>query len=345
MAIAEPSSPHIASTPKPPAAASRDARPLRGVVVLLVAAALSIAALVVDGRHEARVPAAEPLAVAVEQIRAGFEAGDAIVVLPNWYESVWQDLAGLGEGLGRWPFPALQRGDVLDPLELLRFDRVWVLSAFHAPPVLSMQGLAGMTPAEHVELGDGVALARYDLPRLDARARLTDDVARLVVERHLSDGRAVKCPWKDGRHRCGLDPWLDPRVESRNVFHREVAWLYAHPGPGNAVLSVSWPGAPTGAALVVRVGLNQKAVRSEPGGPVTVRTWVDGEVVDTFSLAPHSYVLERRLVGLPPGRSTHDVRFEVQADPPDWRQLMLEADILGGVPEALDQWLTPATPR
>ena len=103
---------------------SKDAKrsPLWPALALIVVA-LSIAGWYVEEHQHARATSAEAVREATEWVRAGFEAGDAVRVEPAWDDGPWSALQGMGKGTGRFPFPALLRGDTVDPLHAPHHQR------------------------------------------------------------------------------------------------------------------------------------------------------------------------------------------------------------------------------
>ena len=320
-------------------ASQRNARTL-AAAVLLVAMAVSIASHVVAG-NQPDAPSDDEAAAAVKIVADGYQKGDAVIVRPFWNDGLWQDLVVAGVGSGRYPFAALMRGERDDVVELLLHRRVWVIGTHGRAPEIADDLKSNPEPATFAEVSPHVSVALYDLVELDHRARLTSSIARLEVSRQKQPGgRVTRCPRRGKRHQCGGKPWYTVSLEERDVFHRDVNWLVAHPGPDEELLRISWPKAPAGAALVVRCGFSQPAVRNKDGSDTTVRVVVDGQIADEFVLEPHRYVLERRLVRLHQGAREHKITFEVQAMQCGGRELMVEADVVGNVPGALEAWAT-----
>ncbi|MDP6946685.1 MAG: hypothetical protein QF464_21225, partial [Myxococcota bacterium] len=151
---------------------------------------------------------------AIATIGASVRAGDAVIVKPMWDDGLHQRLSDALEqaGLSR---TGLVSGERVDPADLLRHERAWVLSRFGAGSALPGLDAADRHPVESTDLGAGVHLALYELPDARHAGRLTDDTASLTVARHLASGRVQRCQWRDSRHRCGAKSWLDVRRETR----------------------------------------------------------------------------------------------------------------------------------
>lgn len=321
---------------------------LVGVVLLAVLPFLA------DLRSEARVPKAEDLAGAIEAIRGAFEEGDAVYVEPTWWTVPYQGLVGVGPGTTAWPFPALLGSEELDPVEALGHGRVIVLAGF---------GREASLPAAIAEAGrEGRELFRSDTVAatawtVDQAKRLRSVMAEwetLTVERRHGPGEPKRrCPLRDGRHRCGREGWLDVGPEAKVVGHREVYWLFIHPGPRGTSLEMTWSRLPTRSErgetwLYVRVGPSLQAVGEANGGPVLFETLVDGEVVDRVEVAPRTFAMERRAVRLAavaPDKDEVAVVFRVSTEDPAWRETLFTADLLDHLPPSLERWATGVVGR
>lgn len=321
------------------------ARALAGVAVL-GALGLGLATFVGYRADVARVPTAEAIARAAAEVRRGYRPGDMVRVVPPWDESLWWPLtrpAGpeeVAEGATPVAFDALWRGPRFDPLDALRFARAWVIGTFDREPTLP----AWLAPAPPelgpVQVAPHVQLARYAVAPLDVRGRLTDDFDKLRVARVPLGGKAKPCPRRGAEYHCGAKGWMNPRLRTRDVYDRDVRWLYAVPGPGTTALRVQWD-APTGEAMVVRAGFTLGGIRRPKGAETTVETWLDGARADRFVLAPHRYQLYRRIIPLPrpTGGGKHRVEFRIHTTDHAFRHLMIQADVLGEVPAAVRAWV------
>ncbi|HRE91967.1 MAG TPA: hypothetical protein PK095_22805, partial [Myxococcota bacterium] len=92
------------------------------------------------------------------------------------------------------------------------------------------------------------------------------------------------------------------------------------------------------------VGPSLEAVRHAEGDDVLVQTLVDGVVVDEVAVAPRRFDMERRAISLAgrgrEGQATVGVAFRIKTTNPAWRETMIEADLLDGLPAALRAWAT-----
>ena len=308
---------------------------------LLAGAALISLALIslvgewVDHRRAADEPTEDATIAAADRVRAEYAPGDVVWVYPHWWEAPWTHLQGVGVGADTPPFPALLRQPLPDPVRLLEARRLWILTGFDRSYAVEDLIAAAPAPSVSEEVGPGVRVLRYDLPRPGIVQRLTDQLERVTVDRTKAKQDPIPCPAQGERFVCGLDRWLDVDVRTRDVAGHQVRWLYAHPGPHEGALGVTWSQVPRGEALLVRFGHTQAAVRRDQGLPTTVRILVDGKTVDEVTLDPHAYVMQRRLIPTTPGPPIA-VRVEVQSPDPRWREVMLQAEILPEVPPTVE---------
>lgn len=313
-----------------------------GLASVTVLAALPFWA---DWRSEARVPTSGDLGGAVEAVRARFEAGDAIRVEPSWWTLPWQALTGLGPEATTWPFPALLMSEELDPMEALGRRRLFVVAGFGReatlPPLL---GGNAVGPGEEVFTSETVDVRVHTLPEVRRLKTLGREWQSAVVGRRFGPGeRLTPCPFKNGKHRCGRDSWMDVAPEPRVVGRREVNWLFVHPGPVGSELELTWRGLPGETErgptwLFVRAGPSLEAVRHGEGDEVVVETLIGSEVVDRFALAPLAFEMERRAVSLAGRGASVDVTLRIHTSNPAWRETLLEADVLDALPDVARSW-------
>jgi len=304
---------------------------------------LSAAAWFVEAQQHDRATTDDAAQDAVEWVRAGFAAGDAIRVEPTWDDGPWDGLRNAGAGTEDFPFPALLRGTRLDPVDLLRHRRLWIITTQHASLRPETRALLGVQEEQQL-FGPGVTGQRYTLEPADLRGRLSEQVDGLTVTRHAARGAVTSCPWRRDRFSCGAKAWMDVRVETRDVDHAEVSWLYAHPGPVDTELRMAWTGLPAAQALLLRVGHTLEAVRRDRGRPATVTVKANDREIDRFTLERHVYTHERRLYTWPQSAATPSWVVSVQSDDADWREVMLEGDLLGSVPTPILESATVVVP-
>ena len=304
-------------------------------LALALLSSISVAGELLDRDRAAMGPTEEDLRAAINEIREGWEDGDGVVVVPSWWEAPWQQLVGVGPDAEEPPFPGLLNSPRLDPVALMQRKRVWILSAWGKPPRHETVGRM-LGDAEHTaNHGDTVQTARYTTGSGAPIAQLTGHLEALTVERHLASGEIRPCPRKRDRFQCGLDPWLDVRIEHRDVADHHVRWLYAHPGPGTGELVLRWDQPPATAHGLLQVGHTQAAVRRDNGAPVTIKTLVAGELLDEVALGLHAYTLHQRSVHFPADRP-QQLEFRIASQDPHWREVMLQFSWLTEDHRALD---------
>jgi hypothetical protein len=224
-------------------------------------------------------------------------------------------------------------------MTLLRMKRLWVIGAHGRPPTLPkvIEGL-GVEEVQH-SIDDGVTVARFGLETLTPMRSLTADFSTIVVER-IGEAGARLCTSGRSRHRCGMKPWFDPHLEVRNVGRQEVEWIYTHPGQDGEPLRMTWKNAATSGWLVLRAGFTQAAVRHPDGGVTEVSVQI-GDRIARLTLEPRTYGLGRIAIPLDTAADGHppDVRIELRAQEHQWREVMMEADIVEALPKAVRTWL------
>jgi hypothetical protein len=281
-----------------------------------------------------RASSDESAQAAVDWVRLGFEPGDAVRVEPAWDDGPWDGLRGAGVGAERFPFPALLRGDSIDPIDVGRHRRLWVIYTQDAEITPPASEVLGDEQARQT-FGDGVVGVRYQVNDLALRGRLSELRQAMTVSRHPASGEPLLCPLRGPRFSCGKKAWMDVRIETRDVDHMEASWLYAHPGPVEAELRLVWRELPPSAALLLRVGHTLEAVRRERGTPASIIVRAGDKEIDRFTLERHTYTHERRLYEWPPEKMPQSWTISVVAEDADWREVMLDGDLLGEVPQSL----------
>ncbi len=279
--------------------------------VLGAAAALSVAGLVLERAQEAAVSPSAAVDTAVQRVRDGFQAGDGVVVVPPWEERAWLGLQGIGPGTERAPWPALLRHQRPDPVDLLRFERIWVLGVNGRAAEL-----AGVLP-EDIEgvseeaVGQGATVATYDLAPMRVLARLSEDLRGATFTRGEKKTRG--------------------RLDTRDVFHADRTWVVADPGPPETPLRIHWPERPAG-QLIVRVGPGHMAVRRAGGSVSEVEVRIGGERSALLSVEPHTYALYRHVAPIEEGQ---DVTLILSASDPRHRSNLLEVEVVDRLPASV----------
>ncbi|MCA9517910.1 MAG: hypothetical protein KC635_23380 [Myxococcales bacterium] len=314
---------------------------MRRTVAIALALGLlvvSAAAFVLSRVRTSSTTGSETVQRAAEIVRAGFADGDAVRASPFWAMSPYWFVQGAGPGAERYPFPALMAFDDIDPVDLVRFARLWVIGLHGrgAPPPDSVA--AALTLDEQQDVGDGAVVARYLVDRVVPLHRMTEELEKLEVRRRAPDGAVTPCPYSGGRHRCGREPWFDLHIQDRDVSQRDVHWIFAHPGPGAIALEVDWPELAPSSWVVLRMGFTLAGIMHKEGEDTVVRVSVDGAEIDRFTLAPHVYTREVRAYELPPGGDAGPTfSFAVQTgEEHGWRELMVEGDDFPTLPPIVE---------
>lgn len=314
--------------------------------VLLGVCLLATLPFFANATSEGRVPHEEDTRAAVVAIRAQFEDGDAVWVEPSWWVLPRHALEHMGAGTEGWPFPALMASEDFDPVEAYGYNRLFVLAGFAREPALPPELAGAGFAASEIQRSETTAVARYEVgPSLRLRT-LTKEWPNLEVSRRYGpDEKPTPCRFKNDKHRCGRDSWMDVALEGRVVWRREVHWLFVHPGQPGSLLEVSWPGlqretkaGPTW--LYLRIGPTLEAVRHPEGKNVVVEVLIDGVEVDGFELLPHRFWMERRAIKMPAGSGRARVSFRISCEEAAWRETVLEADVLTSLPAPLRAWAT-----
>ncbi len=313
-------------------------------------AVLAVIPFFADARSRTLVPTEESLAEGLKALRGSFKEGDAIRVEPSWWTLPWTGLTDLGESSRRWPFSPLLVSELLDPVEALGHESIWILTGFGRAPDLPESIAKAGRSQEIVYASETVSVSRWALDQVVRVRTLTRDLKSLNVERRAPGGESKACRFGGGKHRCGGETWLDVALEERVVAAREVEWLFVHPGPRDASLSVGWSGLPRRTEkgrtwLFVRVGPSLDAVKHAEGREVKVEVAIDGASVDVFSIAPRRFEMERRAILMPEGEGEVRVTFTITCDDAAWRETMLQADVLDHLPPVLEDWATAVKGR
>lgn len=306
------------------------------LVVLTAALGLSVGSVISSSNRLAIIPDAQVVKQAVDLVRNDFEPGDAVRVEPYWNENLWLPLQNMGTGTNRFPFPAFLKGAFLDPVTLMKYKQVWVIGTYAKSARLPEALAAGSSETFRKKVGPGVEVARYTLPALGVTASLTDDFSKLKVSRKQAK-KTIPCPLRGKRFVCGKKGWENPSIDTRDVFHNEVTWLMAHAPRRGQTLKIDWKPA-KGKSLIVRTGFTLEGVRKDAGDDTTVTVYVGDKQVSQILLSPNRYILARRLIALP-ADTPPKIRFEVSTKQHDYRQVMLQADVVDQVPDPVKAWI------
>ncbi|MCO4760425.1 MAG: hypothetical protein KC502_02900 [Myxococcales bacterium] len=317
------------TSPPPPSSAS--ARPTwlaRLGAWLLLGCVVASALWFVVQRYQrgAASPQTAHLEAAVAIVDAELRKDDAIAFLPSWTAAQ------------RWRFEALWKkrdldfvrawmpGDPIDPWDADGFARLWVLTTHNHHADLTHVGR--QLRAE--QLGGGMRLLLFALApsatRFDFQAQLGKaDVRRIGPK----PGVQERCRHVGDSQKCKGDWWTSISAAMHEVGNTRRRCLFVQPHPAGATLRLRWPIVPGGDAIVGRVGNQLWAVRYDEGSDVRFSVRVGGKIVHTQLIARGDFRWHRWRVPLGPDDQEKSVALEFAAADPTWRQLCVDARVVG----------------
>ena len=313
-----------------PASAAAPSLMTRGLGWLLLAGIVAAALVFVLQRVErgATTPAAEPLDTAVAILTEELQEDDAIAFLPSWsatqrwrFEQLWRD-----RGLD---FPsAWMPGDPIDPWDADGFKRLWVLTSHAADKRLDRDAVGQLLREERV--GQGMKLLLFQLrpsrTRYDLRVQISDaDVRRIGPK----PGVEERCRVDGDTQRCKGAWWTSVSSGIHEVGNSRRRCLFVQPHPAGATLRLRWPKVPDGDEVAGRVGNRLWAVRYDEGSDVRFTVRVAGKIRHTQQLARGDFRWHPWRVALRADERGKPVTLEFAATDPTWRQLCVDARVLG----------------
>ncbi len=321
---------------------------LIGLLTLVAAAALSVAALVGDSARGKTAPTPKALGAAIANVTDRFAPGEAVWVEPYWEDAAWRALEGLMPSRPGQGFPWLITDERPDLASLMQHDALWVIGTHNRRP-LPPEAIRAFAVAdsEPFHFGDGVTVQTYKLPQATAVRSLTGDLSKLLVSRIPKDKPARRCRFRGDAHRCKDKPWFDVRVRDADVDHRDVEWVFAHPGPGSTAVQVVWPDLPPKGIVVLRAGHNLAAVRKDVGEDVTLTVALDKLAPEVITLPAREYTTFTRVIHLADGADPKRKRaltLNVSSPDHEWRQVLLQAELYEALDPALIESLASRRP-
>ncbi len=292
----------------------------------IVAAALAFALQRVE--RGAMTPTAAPLDAAVAILTEELQQDDAMAFLPSWsatqrwrFEQLWRDR--------NLDFPsAWMPGAPIDAWDADGFKRLWVLSSHGADKRLNRAAVGQLLREEPI--GQGMKLMLFQLrpsrTRYDLRLQIADaDVRRIgpklgVEERCRADGDVQRCKgaW-----------WTSVSSGIHEVGNSRRRCLFVQPHPASATLRMRWAKVPEGEELAGRVGNRLWAVRYDEGSDVRFTVRVAGKIRHTQQLARGDFRWHPWRIALRADERGKPVTLEFAATDPTWRQLCVDARVLG----------------
>lgn len=275
---------------------------------------------------QSRVATDADWGAAADHVRDHWEAGDTLVVAPDWAD----------------PTLRLFLGDLI-PIEdagrsdLASATRLWEISLRGHRSSWAPEE----PPTERFRFGR-IVLSLWNLGASSVVYDLNENIRNATVRR---DER--ECPWRRMRAEggglsrgpltpaerffCGPEPWLfvAPTVtEDLDLMPRSCIWQ--HPAGGDGIISTTFEDIPLGERIVLHGGLYYWHERELEHGPVVARVLVDGTEVGRLVHEDGDgwarIEAETRPLG---GAERGDVRIEVTAENPHLRSFCWAASIRG----------------
>ena len=279
---------------------------------LAIILALGLAALAALETAQAllapgRAPRPEDWTALAAEVRAGFRAGDLIVVAPSWADPVLRQY--LGDVI---TIPMATRMDDA------RYGRVWEVSegGAHAPEARGTTARSQRFGALGLRLIERKpAQVTYDFLDRWADAR--------VSRWDPNSGQVQACPWQVDRFAC----------PAGGSVHRELVEVDTRlrtallaPPLSHAILVVEWPAVTLGRELVLRAGLHDVWARKLGRGTVQVDVWMDGQWVTGALIGNRSGWAPIRIDTSARDGGTSAVRVQISARDPHLRHLAFAAE-------------------
>jgi hypothetical protein len=196
---------------------------------------------------------------------------DAVTVQPSWNEDPYPYLTEVG--------PQIMRQGVLLLEDVHDREHVWLLSETSRLD----DALARMPfePADQKDFGP-VTVVRLDPPETPKISYdLLEELASAEVTRLKGDKVARRCKNWHSKNRawyCGKpDKWIFVGEELLDIGGDPHRCIWAHPPADQKRVRIRYADVPLGETFRFRVGLNQRAVRSERGTDVQVRASIGDE--------------------------------------------------------------------
>lgn len=306
-----------------------------GLAILLAAV---VVPLVLRARARAVEPRHDTLARAAELVGAQVRAGDALAFVPSWgahepwlFRDAWQR-KGLNLEVD------LLQGDPLEVWGADGHQRLWVV-ATHGELQRVQLGDSGAKLVSTENVGHGTGLALYSLPpsqtRFDFRKQL--HVGRVRYRGPEAPAAWRDCAWRGdpltGKHACSGQEYQDVWQTLQEVGGTRREAIYLHPPSDKGTLQLRYVGLPSAAAVQGRVGNRLWAVRhGDVGSKVRFRVLVGDQARWEQILEPDDFGWYPWSIALRPEEVGRDVTFEVYADNAAWREVCLDARLVGAAP-------------
>lgn len=276
-----------------------------GLAFLLALGGLALFSLRAQQADADRVPAREVAAAANAIVTPAFAAGDAIRVLPLWWEDGRVGLDGL---------PILMQ-EPLDEWDRHRFTRMWLVYPDAYASQASVER-AWLSDVETLFASGGLNVERGSV--VQERPVLWDAftaVQDATVTRRGADDAVRECERWDGRawYCGGHDEFLFVGRVIREMDDQYRECVSANPLPDRDAWSIEFANVPAGDSLDVRAGIALASARLPRGSETFFKVFVDDELVFERAFAKEELGYPEVRIPTPPDVETVTLRFEVSA--------------------------------
>ncbi len=299
--------------PSPKAATSSD-DPRRGnhrsaqlaAIAALLLFGVAITAVLLQNHSHAQVVDPGDWEAAAEHIRAAYQPGDIIRIVPIWADEPRVFLHGLEIDMNREPDP-----EVLDT-----YERIWLLVGLGRVAEAKASLPQSYILEEERNFG-GADTLRFRLP---ASARPHYDFLAHIQESEASrfrdDQPLHRCTnWTHQSWHCDrYDRWLNVGIQMRDMDADPRTCIYFPAMPDHYWHQLTFRDVQMHSEIRGRVGHDNWAVRSERGSEVSFEVRINGELAYARVLAPRDPLFHRYTIDTTPwqGESV-DVQFRVYA--------------------------------
>lgn len=159
-----------------------------------------------------------------------------------------------------------------------------------------------------------VEVFEISVPEIDVPFTLRDELDQARVVRRRGDDEQVCSRWSAGERRWDCDKrdrWFFVGDELREVGDEPRRCIYAHPLGSGQTLALTWNEIELGTSFRLRSGLDLRGARSARGTDITVRLYIDDELVSDRRIAHNDARWHLDRVDTQPGSAS--VRVEVDS--------------------------------
>jgi hypothetical protein len=262
---------------------------------------------------------------AAEFVQERFAPGDVIRLEPGWMTAGRAYFGDL-DGGPRAPFRILDLHDPVDPAWLLRYQRLWQVTALGAqdewqnlvPPELELVEETVMA---------GVTVRLFAIPQGRVRWQMLAALPFATVTRQGDTGPVV-CKWQGKSHRCKLKGAMDVDQQLRRVAGSARQCVNVNTGPELRPVTLSFPGVSGPGTLLVRIANTIEAARAKDGGNVTAVVFLDGAEIGQIHLDRRLYTLEEVVFELT-DNTEKELVIQLQATDDRKREICLDGYVIG----------------